>query len=303
MAIAWALEQTKYFTRGCKELLILTDHKPLVKLFGDRMLDEITNPRLFRFKERTLLWKFTIQHRAGKLNYAPDAMSRYPVASEVDCDKEADAVEINFTEMLAGIREPPTDVENSQYVCANSDVHAITWERVKQESARDPDMMHLMGYIHSVYPLNKKEMATSLEPFWAIRDQLFVVDGVVMRKDDVVLPHALRQGALQSESFHKARVIIPPSLQDEVLQSLHAAHQGTSAMNERAKAGVYWPGITKNIEHTRMSCTNCHRIAPSQSCLPPVEPIIPTTPFEAIVGDYFHFKGRYYLVIGDRLSG
>ena len=34
LAIAWSLEQTKYFTMGCDNLLIVTDHKPMTKLFG-----------------------------------------------------------------------------------------------------------------------------------------------------------------------------------------------------------------------------------------------------------------------------
>ena len=42
LAIAWSLEQTKYFTQGCDDLLVVTDHKPLVKLLGDRTLDDIT---------------------------------------------------------------------------------------------------------------------------------------------------------------------------------------------------------------------------------------------------------------------
>ena len=54
LAIAWSLEQTRYFTQGCLDLLVVTDHKPLVKIFGDRTLDEIHNTRLFRLKQRTL---------------------------------------------------------------------------------------------------------------------------------------------------------------------------------------------------------------------------------------------------------
>ena len=34
LAIVWGLEQTKYFTQGCEKLLVVTDHKPLVKVFG-----------------------------------------------------------------------------------------------------------------------------------------------------------------------------------------------------------------------------------------------------------------------------
>jgi len=69
LAIAWSLEQTRYFTQGCDRLIVVTDHKPLLKLFGDRTLDEITNPRLFRLKQRTLLWRFSIIHTPGKSNF------------------------------------------------------------------------------------------------------------------------------------------------------------------------------------------------------------------------------------------
>merc|ERR1712015_491475 len=31
LAIAWALEHTKYFTQGCDNLVVVTDHKPLIQ--------------------------------------------------------------------------------------------------------------------------------------------------------------------------------------------------------------------------------------------------------------------------------
>ena len=46
LAIAWALEQTKYFTIGCENLLVVTDHKPLVSIFTEKDLHSITNPRI-----------------------------------------------------------------------------------------------------------------------------------------------------------------------------------------------------------------------------------------------------------------
>ena len=74
-------------------------------------------------------------------------------------------------------------------------------------------------------------------------------------------------------------------------------------MNERAKAAVYWPGITNDIQTARSNCTNCNNTAPSQARLPPIEPVIPTSPFEAIACDYFNYQGHYYFVAADRLSG
>ena len=61
LAIAWSLEQTRHFTQVCDNLIVVTDHKPLVKLFGDRTLDEIASPRLFPLKQRSLMWSFTVQ--------------------------------------------------------------------------------------------------------------------------------------------------------------------------------------------------------------------------------------------------
>ena len=68
--MAWGLEQTKHFTQGCDDLLVVTDHKALVKILGDRTLDEITNTRLFRIKQRTLPWYFQIRHLPGRTNLA-----------------------------------------------------------------------------------------------------------------------------------------------------------------------------------------------------------------------------------------
>ena len=42
---------------------------------------------------------------------------------------------------------------------------------------------------------------------------------------------------------------------------------------------------------------------PSQARTMPIEPHIPTTPFESIACDYFHYTGNYYFVAADRLSG
>ena len=49
----------------------------------------------------------------------------------------------------------------------------------------------------------------------------------------------------------KHRIVIPQSLRKEVLESLYTAHQGVSAMNERTRRLVYWPGITSDIQCNR----------------------------------------------------
>ena len=76
--VAWGLQRYKYFTQACNDLLVVTDHNPLVKMLGDRTFDEISNTRIFLLKQRTLPWSFDIAHLPEKTNSAADATSRHP---------------------------------------------------------------------------------------------------------------------------------------------------------------------------------------------------------------------------------
>ena len=113
-------------------------------------------------------------------------------------------------------------------------------------------------------------------------DALYIVDGAVVMND---------------------RVIIPSSLRQAILRTLHAAHQGVSGMGSRARSLMFWPGMTKDLEDVRDSCYECNRNAPSQAALPPTLAVPPTTPFQHVYADYFDYGGKHYLVMGDRLSG
>ena len=175
---------------------------------------------------------------------------------------------------------------------------------VREETSKDEQMQNLIALINSVFPQEKSEMPHILVPYWSLRNSLYVVDGVVLMKDQVMIPPALRSEVAQSYiPGSGVRIVIPPALRKEVIFSLHSAHQGVSSMNERAKASVYWPGITTDILNIRNGCQSCNRIMPSHARLPPIEPCVPTTPFEAIACDFFHYMGYYYFVAADRLSG
>ena len=59
----------------------------------------------------------------------------------------------------------------------------------------------------------------NLERFERYREGLSVLDGTIM--------------------YH-SRVVVPVCLQEEVLEGLHAAHQGIEGMQSK----VFWPNIT-----------------------------------------------------------
>ena len=113
LAIAWGLEQTKYFTQGCDNLVVVSDHKPLTKIFGDRTLDEISNTRLFRLKQRTLMWRFDIAHLPGKTNCAADAASHHPVSYNLVATishQEYDSPDVVEQALVTALQLAATDI-------------------------------------------------------------------------------------------------------------------------------------------------------------------------------------------------
>ena len=97
--------------------------------------------------------------------------------------------------------------------------------------------------------------------------------------------------------------VIPTSLRLEVMEHLHAGHQGVNAMFSRASSRLYWPRYKEEITNHRAGCVTCNRIAPSNPTQPAtLEPDIPSYPFQSIVADFFSVRGQNYLAVADRHS-
>ena len=120
LAIAWVLEQTRYFTQGCNRLVIATNHKPLVALLGSKPLESVTNPGLFRLKQRTGLWKFDIVHLLGKSNSFAKVTSCQPAGC------------------------PVTDQESTLILSASASI-AISASDVAMASAQEPEYWQMIS--------------------------------------------------------------------------------------------------------------------------------------------------------------
>jgi hypothetical protein len=216
---------------GCKNLHIQTDHRPLVKLFGDRTLDEINNRRLINFMEKAMAWQFAIHYVPGRSIPGPDATSRSPdgrttndtIIDETDWPDASTA--------LAAIQfiDEDDDMEACIVAAARSSLptmQAVTWERVRDETSRDIYLLQLIDMAEQGFPDSPQSIPPQLMPYWRLRDDLYVVDGVLMCG---------------------LRAVIPPKLREEVIAHLHSAHQGVSQMNNRASECVFWPGITSDM--------------------------------------------------------
>ena len=203
-----------------------------MKLFGDRTFDQITNSRLFSLKQRTLPWRFSVHYKPGKENSFSDATSRNPA---IMIDEPA----VTSEEILAGIRVQ--DMEELKETALITDdgkhVRAVTWDLVREETSRDDHMLRLIALINSTFPYNKHEMPSELLPYWGIRHNLYVVDGVVLVKNQVLIPPQIRKlGCAGLPSMdHLLELSFLLTFVKRSLKSLHSAHQGVTGMNERAE--------------------------------------------------------------------
>ncbi len=228
---------------------------------------------MFRLKQRTLPWAFDIIYRPGSTNNFADATSRHP--SSLD--------EQNYDGMPSLMSSADLlEVKVVSSVKNNIKNFTIDWDEIVRATNSDNTLCQIRQAIEDGFSIELKTSDCELNKFHPYVASIYVLEGVLLYND---------------------RVIIPLSLRSSVLSILHSAHQGVSSMIARAKSLIFWPGLSKDIHLMRANCLQCNRNAPSQCKPPHISPIIPTTPFECIFADYFDINGKHYLVAGDRLSG
>lgn len=267
LALLFGLDSCRMFVMGCPNLTVAVDHKPLIRIFNDRSLDEIKNPRLLNIKEKTLMYRFRIISIPGNDNYGADVMSRIPTPSTISSIMDT-----------ADIKPSLTAASHHQYEYDND--LPIKLARIKRTSSTNHQYQQLIRQIENGFPELKHELIDNLKEFWSKRDRLYV-DGLV---------------------YLEGRVLIPQELRQSLLDQLHISHQGANSMRLNAIQRFFWPGMGSQLSLRRTQCQRCNEIAPSNPKETSILPTQPTYPFQMVVTDLFHMAGRKYLVYADRFS-
>ena len=110
-------------------------------------------------------------------------------------------------------------------------------ELIKQESEGDPQMVMLKEAIIQGWAKEISQCPTQIRSYWNFRDELSIVDGVVVKGSCIVVPF---------------------KFQPELLTMLHDdSHLGIDHCIQRVKGSVYWPGITEDIKSIVNRCEKC----------------------------------------------
>ena len=97
------------------------------------------------------------------------------------------------------------------------------------------------------------------------------------------------------------RLVVPLPMRIDVLEKLHDAHQGITKCRERAKASVWWPGLSHQLEEVVKQCPICikERVNPAEPVIPSE---LPDLPWQKVAADLFELKGHPYLLVIDYFS-
>ena len=224
LAIIFALSKFHQFLYG-RPFILVIDHKPLLALFGPtKATPALAANRLAQWALMLSQYQYTIEYRKTSDHGNADALSRLPVGPDSQFDEEEDMADVDTvcTIKIIGSQLNPMDPGI-----------------LAKESGKDPVISKVMKYTREGWPPNKGSEVEAKG------------DMEIYRKLAISLSTA--HGCL----LYGSRVVIPPSLQSQVLQLLHLGHFGMQRMKQLARTAVYWPHIDSGIMELCHKCTTC----------------------------------------------
>ena len=261
LAITWSCERFQNYLLGL-HFQIETDHKPLVPLLSTKPLDQLPI-RVQRFRLRLMRFDYVITHVPGKQLQTADALSRSPVSSATDADYEFQKDVSAYVDLLVQTL-PATD-------------HQLQVVREAQDA--DVTCTQIKSYCQHGWP-DRTRLQGTLKNYLPVKDELSITNGLLLRGN---------------------RLVIPQSLQSEMLHKLHAGHQGISKCRQRALQSVWWPAIGKDIEETISCCRVCC-MTRFQHAEPLLSSDFPDYPWQRVASDLFEWKKSKYLLVIDYYS-
>ena len=250
---------------------MVTDHKPLLALFGPhKATPALAANRLARWALMLSQYEYTIEYRETAAHGNADALSRLPVRPDDEFDKEEE--------------EDNTHVVNAINT-VSLQLKATDPELLAKESTKDPVISTVMRYVQDGWIDEKDTSANehySIDDFKKIATSLSTSCGCLL---------------------YGARLVLPHSLQQQVLKLLHLGHFGIQRMKQLARTAVYWPRIDYDIVDTCHKCYSCaqHRNDPPKQLNHPW--MLPERPWSRVHIDHaINFMGRNWLLLTDAFS-
>ena len=73
----------------------------------------------------------------------------------------------------------------------------MAFNELKEATSQDQHLQQLMEYIIQGWPGNKDQLLKDIRTYWMFRDDMVVIDGIVIKGQHIVISEALQHQALK----------------------------------------------------------------------------------------------------------
>ena len=211
LAIKWAKNRLRIYLIGAPKFKVITAHKPLIPMF---------NKATAKIPPRIEKWVMDMQDVDYEVIYKPGK-------------DEADPMDYLSRHPLPGSGGDSTE-KIIRWVTKGES--AVVIEYIQQETLADPILQKLGNRI-SLWDWTKHEKDVDIEPYWKIREELSIIDGMIYRMD---------------------RIVIPEKLQRKIIQVGHKlGHLGSTKTKQLLRNKYWFPQMSTLIDETCDKCYEC----------------------------------------------
>lgn len=258
MAILFGLEKFRQMTYG-RETVVHSDHKPLETIIKKPLHKA---PRRLQGMFLDIYeYNICIIWTPGNKMYIADMLSR------------------------AYLQESDENIGSREFDSINSvcflPIGRERLEQIQKETESDESLQVLKQVIVKGWPTDKGECPAYATPYFHVRDELSIQDGLIMRGE---------------------RVVIPGSMRGDMKKAVHKAHLGVGSCLRRARECLYWPGMSGDIKTYISTCEACRKFEVKQQKETLNSSEIPQRPWSKVGSDLFTFDNEDYLVTVDYYS-
>ena len=178
--------------------------------------------------------------------------------------------------------EPGTEGDDQLHVLSFTSISPMRMAELQRHTLADPVMQKLAHFITDGWPAKNRSVPPDIKPYFPIRDELIIDNGII---------------------FKGLRVVVPLALCKEYIEQLHKGHPGADATERRAKDIVYWPSMSLDIDSSIALCQPCNSAKPHQQKEPLLIHPVPDLPWSHVSADLFDWNGLQYPILIDSYSG
>ena len=221
-------------------------------------------PRLQRMLLKLTKYDLKVRYVPGKQQVLSDCLSSALVQPTESLSNEYDDVEVHLINQLGLVNDALAKFRS----CTNTDETSQV----------------VMEYVLTGWPADKAQVDELARQYFSYREELSVEDGLLFKKERLVVPQSMRAG---------------------VLDEIHGAHMGESKSLSFARDYILiWPGMSAQVKDRVRSCGICNAFRNQQQKETLKSHDVPGLPWQTVgTGhDLFEYGGHTYVVVTDFYS-